>query len=83
MNVEVTVAQSCYVYFLSRLKLNILKAGVMAGISRRRGLITNTETKGDLFVLQATVPLSQMFGYATELRGLSSGQVRVFLNCFL
>ena len=46
----------------------------MAGISKRRGLITNTETKGDLFILTASVPLSQMFGYATELRGLSSGQ---------
>lgn len=46
----------------------------MAGISRRRGLITKTETKGDMFVLTATVPLSQMFGYAAELRGTTSGQ---------
>jgi len=46
----------------------------MAGISRRRGLITKTETKGELFVLTATVPLSQMFGYAAEIRGMTSGQ---------
>jgi elongation factor G len=45
----------------------------MAGITKRRGVITNTETKGDLFVLQADVPLAQMFGYATEIRGISSG----------
>ncbi len=46
----------------------------MAGISRRRGLITKTETKGDMFLMTATVPLSQMFGYAPELRGITSGQ---------
>lgn len=46
----------------------------MAGISRRRGLITKTETKGDMFILIASVPLSQMFGYAAELRGITSGQ---------
>lgn len=45
----------------------------MAGIAKRKGLVTNTETKGDLFVMTADVPLSQMFGYATELRGATSG----------
>jgi elongation factor G len=47
----------------------------MAGLTKRRGLITYTEGRGDMFLMQATVPLSQMFGYATELRGLTSGQV--------
>ena len=47
----------------------------MTGISKRRGTITHTETRGDLFILQANVPLSQMFGYATEIRGLTQGQV--------
>ena len=37
-------------------------------------MITNTETRDDLFYLSANVPLSQMFGYATELRGMTSGQ---------
>lgn len=46
----------------------------MAGISRRRGMINKTETKGELFVLTSSVPLSQMFGYAAELRGITSGQ---------
>ena len=46
----------------------------MAGVSRRRGITNKTETKGELFVLTATVPLSQMFGYAPELRGITSGQ---------
>lgn len=46
----------------------------MAGISKRRGTVTNTETKGDVFILNADVPLSQMFGYATEIRGFTQGQ---------
>ncbi|KAM3128086.1 hypothetical protein pb186bvf_019787 [Paramecium bursaria] len=46
----------------------------MAGISKRRGMTTHTETKGDLFILNADVPLQQMFGYATELRGFTQGQ---------
>jgi len=45
----------------------------MAAISKRRGLVTNTETRGDLFIMNADVPLQQMFGFATELRGLTSG----------
>lgn len=51
----------------------------MGGISKRRGLVTNTETRGDLFVMTADVPLSQMFGFATELRGLTSGLVLIIL----
>ncbi|CAD8048771.1 unnamed protein product [Paramecium primaurelia] len=46
----------------------------MVGIAKRRGSVTNTESRGDMFVLNADVPLSQMFGYATELRGFTSGQ---------
>jgi len=46
----------------------------MAGITKRRGMITYTEGRGDIFILQAHAPLSEMFGYATELRGLTSGQ---------
>jgi len=46
----------------------------MAGITKRRGMITYTEGRGDIFLLQCTAPLSEMFGYATELRGLTSGQ---------
>jgi len=61
MAVEITVPKETY-------------SSIMTGISKRRGTITHTETRGDLFILQANVPLSQMFGYATEIRGLTQGQ---------
>jgi len=40
---------------------------------KRRGTITNTQSKPGLFILNADVPLSMMFGYATELRGSTQG----------
>jgi elongation factor G len=46
----------------------------MAGLNKRKGLVTNTETRGDLFFMSADVPLREMFGYASELRGLTSGE---------
>lgn len=46
----------------------------MAAISKRRGLVTNTESRDDIFILNADCPLSQMFGFATELRGMTAGQ---------
>ena len=46
----------------------------MGQLVRRRGTITNTETKTGLFILNADVPLASMFGYATVLRGATQGQ---------
>ena len=47
---------------------------VNSDINSRRGRITNTETNGDLHILDALVPLSEMFGYATDLRSKSQGR---------
>lgn len=41
----------------------------MGQLVKRRGTITNTMTKAGLFILKADVPLANMFGYATEIRG--------------
>jgi elongation factor G len=46
----------------------------MTGLIKRKGTITKTETKGDLYCMRADVPLRGMFGYAMELRGLTSGE---------
>jgi len=47
--------------------------GIMGQLVKRRGTITNTQTKQGFFILNADVPLSTMFGYATELRGSTQG----------
>jgi elongation factor G len=43
-------------------------------ISSRRGRIEGMETNDKLSKVKATVPLSQMFGYATDIRNKTKGQ---------
>jgi elongation factor G len=50
------------------------QGGVQGSILSRRGLIIGTETRGNATVLNAEVPLSEMFGYTTELRSITSGR---------
>jgi elongation factor G len=40
----------------------------------KRGKIVHMERKGNLAVLRARVPLAEMFGYASELRSVTSGR---------
>lgn len=47
---------------------------VMGNLSSRRGQIYETSNRGMAKVIQAYVPLSDMFGYATDLRSLSQGR---------
>jgi elongation factor G len=47
---------------------------VTSSICGRRGKIVNMETKGPACVLGARVPLGEMFGYASELRNITSGR---------
>lgn len=49
------------------------QGGIMGQLVKRRGTVTNTETKAGLFIMNADVPLASMFGYATELRGSTQG----------
>lgn len=50
------------------------QGAVQGSILSRRGLILGTETRGNATVLDAEVPLSEMFGYTTELRSITSGR---------
>jgi elongation factor G len=43
-------------------------------LNARRAIIVNTEVRGNLIVLHAEAPLSQMFGYSTQVRSLSQGR---------
>ena len=47
---------------------------VMGDISSRRGHIDGMEPRGNAQVINATVPLSTMFGYATDLRSTTQGR---------
>jgi elongation factor G len=47
---------------------------VMGNINRRRGVLNGTELRNGAQVINAEIPLSEMFGYATDLRGLTQGR---------
>ncbi len=47
---------------------------IMGDLRSRRGKVTGNDIRGDLRVIQAEVPLSEMFGYATRVRSLSQGR---------
>ena len=47
---------------------------IIGVLNKRRGQISGMESKGTARVVKASVPLSEMFGYVTVLRTLSSGR---------
>ncbi|AYD48499.1 elongation factor G [Arachidicoccus soli] len=47
---------------------------VTGDLNRRRGMMEGMDTRGNAQVIKAKVPLSEMFGYVTQLRSLSSGR---------
>jgi len=47
---------------------------VMGDLNARRGHIEGMEPRGNAQVITATVPLSTMFGYATDLRSMTQGR---------
>ena len=47
---------------------------VMGNLNSRRGRVEDMEPLGNAKVVKAMVPLSEMFGYATDLRSMSQGR---------
>ncbi|RME91250.1 MAG: elongation factor G [Candidatus Hydrogenedentota bacterium] len=47
---------------------------VVGDLNRRRGKVNAMNPRGNARVVEAEVPLSEMFGYATDLRSLSQGR---------
>jgi elongation factor G len=47
---------------------------VIGDLNRRRGRIEGMEPRGNAQVIQAHVPLAEMFGYATDLRSATQGR---------
>jgi elongation factor G len=47
---------------------------VIGDLSRRRGKVEGQEPRGNAVAIQSTVPLGEMFGYATDLRSSTQGR---------
>lgn len=48
---------------------------IIGDLNRRRGkILAQTSHKGGIVEIEAEVPLSEMFGYSTQLRSMSSGR---------
>ena len=50
------------------------QGSIMGSINQRRGIIIGTMEEGNYTVVEADVPLSEMFGYSTILRSLTQGK---------
>ena len=47
---------------------------VVADLNRRRGIMQGMDSRNGAEVVKAHVPLSEMFGYVTALRTITSGR---------
>jgi elongation factor G len=47
---------------------------VIGDLSRRRGRVEGMEPRGNAQAVKAHVPLSEMFGYATDVRSMTQGR---------
>ena len=47
---------------------------IMGDLSSRRGKIEGMTQRNEAQVIKAMVPLSEMFGYATQMRSMSQGR---------
>src|SRR5437660_12418054 len=55
---------------------------LLGDLNRRRGKIISIEAKDSSTVLNAEVPLAEMFGYATAIRSLSKGRAAYSMEPF-
>ncbi len=53
---------------------------ITGDLNRRRGLMKGMDTKAGSQVIKADVPLSELFGYVTDLRTMSSGRATASLT---
>ena len=61
MRVEVTMPES-------------FMGDVIGDLNSRRGIVEGSDNRGTTTVVQAAVPLAEMFGYATDLRSMTQGR---------
>ena len=61
MKIEVTVPEQYY-------------GDVLGDIARRRGQATGESQRGNAKIIEAEIPLAEMFGYVTDLRSMTQGR---------
>lgn len=49
---------------------------VMGSLNQRRGMIVGAQDEGPMCVIEAQIPLEEMFGYSTVLRSLTQGKAQ-------
>jgi len=54
--------------------------GLTGDLNKRRGILKGMDMKGNAKIIKADVPLSELFGYVTDLRTLSSGRASASLT---
>jgi elongation factor G len=52
------------------------QGAVMGSLNQRRGMILGTQDEGNISVIEADVPLAEMFGYSTTLRSGTQGKAQ-------
>ncbi len=52
------------------------QGAAMASLNQRRGMILGTQDEGNICVIEAAVPLAEMFGYSTTLRSATQGKAQ-------
>ena len=55
---------------------------VIGDLNKRRGLIEGTNERSGATIIKAKVPLSEMFGYVTDLRTITSGRATSTMEFF-
>ena len=53
---------------------------VTGDLNKRRGIMKGMDTRGVSQVVKADVPLSELFGYVTDLRTITSGRATASLT---
>ena len=53
---------------------------VTGDLNRRRGIMKGMDSKAGAQIIKADVPLSELFGYVTDLRTISSGRASASLT---
>ena len=50
------------------------QGAIVGAVNRRKGVIQSSDQQGDDVIINAQVPLNNMFGYSTELRSMTQGK---------